>query len=53
MPLDFLTNLQTLYVVRPSLRMRATQYFIFGTIAKYLASKIQYIGSIEELSQKL
>lgn len=49
MPLDFLTNLQAIYVVKPTLKMKATNYLVFGTIAKYLSKKIQYVNNIEEL----
>lgn len=53
MPLDFLTNLHSFYLVRPSLRMKAAQYLTFGTVSKYISGKIQYISTIEELSEKL
>jgi len=33
--------------------MKAAQYLTFGTVSKYISGKIQYISTIEELSEKL
>lgn len=50
MPIEYFINLEAIFLVRPSLRMKASRYFTFGTISKYINSKTINIDSLEELS---
>lgn len=50
MPLEYFLNMEAIFLVRPSLRMKASRYFTFGTISKYINSKTVNIDTLEELS---
>ena len=53
MPIEYFIHLENIYLVKPSLRMKASRYFTFGTIAKYINNKIVNVDSLEELSQTI
>jgi|JI10StandDraft_1071094.scaffolds.fasta_scaffold1801043_1 hypothetical protein len=47
MPVEYFINLEAIYLVRPSLKMKASRYFTFGTIPKYVNNKIVNIDNLE------
>jgi hypothetical protein len=56
LPLNFLIKFETLYVVKPSLTMKAFKFLPSSTtttITKYIENKTHFIKGIKELSQKL
>ena len=53
MPIEYFLNLEAIYLIRPSLRMKAARYFSFGTINKFINNKTINIDSIEQLCKTL
>lgn len=53
MPVEYFLQLEAIYLVKASLRMKASKYFTFGTIFKYLNNKTINIDTMEELSERI
>lgn len=47
MPIEYFINLKAIYLVRPTLKMKAAKYFSFGTINKFINNKTIEIDSVE------
>lgn len=51
MPIEYWLNLNRIILMKPSLSQKASRFFVFGTIPKFINAHIEYAETIGELCE--
>lgn len=53
MPIEFLLHLERVFLLKPSFKSKAEGLLSFGTVVRFINSKISYFEGLDELCENL
>lgn len=53
LPYSYFINLLKVLLVKPTFGQKASRYFSFGFINKFLYSHLEYVDGVKELGEKI